>query len=159
MQSENILVAFVTLDISKFDKSKYFSLEHFWNIHIVFVADNVLKFFKFISSKFTHPSNIPFIRRTLDVSNEDKSKYFNDWQSLNIYGVLPTIEVLKLDKFIDVNLIQPINIDLIIVTDDVLKLSKFKYLIALQYSNNLSIFTTLEVSKFDKSIEANFSHP
>ena len=55
-----------------------------------------LIFFKLLQFK-----NIFCIVFTLDVSKNDKSRYSNFWQPLNIENIASTLLVLKLERFND----------------------------------------------------------
>ena len=90
-QPENMLDTSVTFDVAKREMSKEVSFEQLPNIDFIFVALEVLNPDKLISSNAIcdppyspHPVNIPFMFVTFEVSNEERSRDFNEVQWLNI---------------------------------------------------------------------------
>ena len=94
---KNILLILVTLDVLKFDKSKYSNSSHSSNIPFILVTLIVLNFsIPFISFNLKQSINIAFISATLEVLKLDKSKNSNSLHSSNILFILVTLIVLKL---------------------------------------------------------------
>jgi hypothetical protein len=61
---------------------------------------------------------------TFEVSKLDKSADVNLWQQAKISSISTIFLVLKFDTFIDVNDLQYLNIELIVVTEDVSKFDR-----------------------------------
>ena len=72
-QEENIFSIFITLEVSKLDKSSFFIDEQLSNISFMYSTFSVLKELISSSFKFFMSLNIPDIFFTFEVSNFDKS--------------------------------------------------------------------------------------
>ena len=136
----NINAISVTLDVLKFDNSKYSNSLQFWNIAFILVTLIVLNLLiPFISFNLWLWLNINDILVTLEVLKLDKSKYSNSLQFWNIDCILVTLIVLKLRHSLNINAIS--------VTLEVLKLDISKYSNSVQFWNITFILVTLIVIK------------
>jgi hypothetical protein len=61
---------------------------------------------------------------TFELSKLDKSADVNLWHKAKISSISTIFLVLKFDTFIDVNDVQYLNIELIVVTEDVSKFDR-----------------------------------
>ena len=106
LHSENIYDISVTLEVLKFDRSKYNNSSHLWNNPDIFLTFLVLKvLIPLISFNLLHSKNINLISIRLEVTKFDKSKYSNDLHPKNIPPMFVTFAVLKLlIPFISFNL-------------------------------------------------------
>ena len=138
----------VTLEVSKFDKSKDVSPQ-LENIYDMFVTFDVLKFER---TNFVSPHasvNIPLIVWTFEVSKVDKSKLVNEEQFANIMFIRVTFEVSKLETSKFVRFSQSENMSDILVTLDVSRKETSKE-VPLNPPNIQSIFSAFVVLKPDK---------
>ena len=129
LHSTNICDIFITLEVSKLDKSKVSIFLHNWNIPIICVTVFVfILFIPFIFSNLIQLLNKKAIFSTFDVSKEDKSKETNSLHDWNIPDISFTLLVINLFiPLISFNLKHSLKRVDISITLDVLKFVKSKY--------------------------------
>ena len=101
---------FLTLDVSKLDKSIEVIFEQLLNKDLIFWTDEVFIFPKFIVSKFEHRWNIAYMLITFDVSNEDKSIEFIFEHPEKINSNYSTEDVFIFPNLIVSKFVQSLNI-------------------------------------------------
>ena len=98
VQEWNMLLIFVTEEVSKLLISNIFNLTQLWNIPAILVTFVVLKLLTSKSNKFWHLSNINDVSVTSEVSKLEIFNFVNESQLWNIPDIFLTLEVLKLVK-------------------------------------------------------------